>query len=157
MVLGKLLGAYGARKDRKAIQRFIQKRINYEFKNISKLEGLLPQIFDGAMGAVGQLSEEMFRRTTAGLPASLRNSTLVGNAARAAARQAGEARRGIAQSEAVAFSQLYNRNPYANIDPKFFGGRAGEYGALGKALGGFGDMFDSNTISKALFKMSPGL
>lgn len=134
----------GARRDRKAIRRFINKRINYEKQNIAKLEGLLPQIFDGAMGSIMKLSDEQFARVKNALPASLRNSTLLGNAAAAAARQAGEARRGIAQSEAVAFSQLYSRNPYADIDPNFFGGRAAEYGAYGSALGnaqeGFSDV-----------------
>lgn len=139
----KALTGYGARKDRKAIKRFINKRINYEKQNIAKLEGLLPQIFDGAMGAVTKLGQEQFARVMSALPQSLRNSTLVGNAAAAAARQANEARRGIAQSEAVAFSQLYSRNPYANIDPNFFGGRAAEYGAYGSAIGGAQEDFSN--------------
>ena len=135
---GKIAGALGRRRDRKAMRRFVQRVIAARREALEMQRKLTKETY---RNAETQLLGAM-KANVAGLPGMLGASLAIGTAnalaARQVYRQTGVQLAEFARKKSEALAGTYESTEYDGIDPKYFGGRAKEYKELASGIGDIG-------------------
>ena len=133
--VGSIVKGIGRRRDRKAIKRFLAKLIAARAENIKMQRKLTRETWRDADLGLYRQSEANVRGLQGALRPSLQGGTLHANTMRQIYQQTGIQLKEFARAKAADMREAYTDTPYDGIDPKYYGGRAQEYGAYADGVG----------------------